>query len=44
MTELAIVGTITGIIVGAIAISENAFDIFGGRKRKHKEIFKDEVT
>ncbi|MEA3420936.1 MAG: hypothetical protein U9Q97_04565 [Acidobacteriota bacterium] len=41
MTELAIIGTIIGIIAGVIAIFE-AFGILGGRKRKHKKIFKDE--
>ncbi len=33
---------IIGIIAGAIAILEKVFGIFGGRKRKHKKIFKDE--
>ena len=42
MTELAIIGTIIGIIAGVIAIFEKTFGIFGGRKRKLKKIFKDE--
>lgn len=42
MTELAIISTIIGIIAGAIAILEKAFGVFGGRKRRHKKIFKDE--
>jgi hypothetical protein len=42
MTELAIIGTIISVIAGVIAIFENAFDIFGGSKRRHKKIFKNE--
>ena len=42
MTQLAIISTIIGIIAGAIAILEKAFGIFGGKKRRHRKIFKDE--
>lgn len=41
MTEPAIISAIIGIIAGAIAIFEKVFGILGGRKRKHKKIFKD---
>ena len=44
MTQLAIISTINGIIAGAIAILEKAFGVFGGKKRRHKKIFKDEFS